>query len=339
MDEEHETNFVDVETEEGTKQSISVRSRWSSHIWHWDDKNPEQKTADVLRIMLTIFLLMIVIMVIVRRDFMNQSSVLLYVIGNQWRRGLNIFAFTAVFLLIIAAALVVTVVRWLLKMLSRVLGPRGETVTRLLLNFVEYISVLAVLFESLSILGFDTKSLLASAGILALVIGLGAQNLITDIIAGLFIIFDGEFRVGDVITINGVRGTVREVGVRTTKIVDGDGNVKIINNRQITDVLNMTMQDSVCVIEACVANNQDVDSLRDTINLEYRGFAEKNPIAHSDPVFGSVTSIKGAEIKFTIVTSSREQDRPKVQAAMMEHLVWILKKYDLKAGDPNRRNS
>ena len=85
------------------------------------------------------------------------------------------------------------------------------------------------IFGTLTVLGTDTNAMLASAGIVSLVIGLGARPLISDILAGLFIIFEGDFRVGDIITEkSNYRGRVQEIGIRSTKLLDDGQNVKIM---------------------------------------------------------------------------------------------------------------
>ena len=91
-----------------------------------------------------------------------------------------------------------------------------------------------MLYFCLALLGIDTATLLASAGILTLIVGLGAQTLVSDILAGLFIIFEGEFQVGDIVTIGDWTGTVVEIGVRTTKIQDGNQNIKVISNSNVS---------------------------------------------------------------------------------------------------------
>ena len=75
--------------------------------------------------------------------------------------------------------------------------------------------------------------------IIRYIVGLGAQSLIKDIIAGIFIVFEGEFRVGDIVTIKEFRGTVLDIGLRTTKIMGMDGNIKIYNNSEISGITNV----------------------------------------------------------------------------------------------------
>ena len=81
---------------------------------------------------------------------------------------------------------------------------------------------------------------------MTLVVGLGMQSLIGDVVAGLFIVFENEFNVGDIVTIGDFRGTVVEIGIRTTKL-EALGNIKIINNSDIRGVLNQTLKPSTAV--------------------------------------------------------------------------------------------
>ena len=122
---------------------------------------------------------------------------------------------------------------------------KGVTASKLLNSFIKYAVAIIAVLAVLSAAGVDTATLVASAGILSLVIGLGAQSLIADIIAGLFTIFEGEYQVGDIVVIDGWRGTVEEIGIRSTRVVDSGGNTKIINNSEITTVINQTQHLSV----------------------------------------------------------------------------------------------
>ena len=117
------------------------------------------------------------------------------------------------------AVILTIVVRWLLnKLLAH--SNRGTTIVKLLNSFIKYLIFIIAILMTLGAWGVDTRTLLASAGLLSLVIGLGAQSLIADILAGVFIVFEGEYQVGDIVIIDGWRGTVDEIGIRTTKIID-----------------------------------------------------------------------------------------------------------------------
>ena len=97
---------------------------------------------------------------------------------------------------------------------------RTKTVLSLFDGFVKYACAIAIIILVLKACGVDTTALVASVGVLTLVVGLGAQPLIADIIAGIFIIFEDEYHVGEIVTINDFRGTVMEIGIRSTKLID-----------------------------------------------------------------------------------------------------------------------
>ncbi|MGD0622404.1 MAG: mechanosensitive ion channel domain-containing protein [Thermacetogeniaceae bacterium] len=91
----------------------------------------------------------------------------------------------------------------------------------------------------LSELNVDTRSILAGAGIIGLAVGIGAQNLVRDVVTGFFILFEDQFAVGDYVTIAGVTGTVEDMGLRVTKIREATGELNIISNGEIKQVARL----------------------------------------------------------------------------------------------------
>ena len=121
---------------------------------------------------------------------------------------------------------------------------RGVTVASLLCSIISWVTVIITIIVILSYFGVNTTALITGAGVLTLVVGLGMQSLIADIVAGLFIVFENSFNVGDIITVDDYRGEVVEIGIRTTKL-KALGNIKIINNSDIRAVLNQSVEPSV----------------------------------------------------------------------------------------------
>jgi small-conductance mechanosensitive channel len=111
----------------------------------------------------------------------------------------------------------------------------------------------------LSELGFDIKPILAGAGIIGLAVGFGAQNLVRDIISGLFFIFENRIRVGDVAIINGTGGLVEQVNLRTVVLRGLDGTVHVFPNGGINSLSNMTYLYSYYLFDVGVAYKEDTD--------------------------------------------------------------------------------
>ena len=91
---------------------------------------------------------------------------------------------------------------------------------------------------TLYLFGVDTAALIASAGMVSIAVGMGARELVTDILAGIFMLLEGSLHVGDTVQVGGWEGVVTDMGIRTTRITNADGEVKILNNSHISDVVN-----------------------------------------------------------------------------------------------------
>lgn len=150
---------------------------------------------------------------------------------------------------IIRAVQIVTIVLIIMTVILAVINrvfkrtPREITVVRLISNLIRVVVIIGLVITVLAIWGVNTTALITGAGVVTLVVGLGMQSLISDVVAGLFIVFENEFNVGDIVTIDGFRGTVVSIGIRTTKL-EALGNIKIINNSDIRGVLNQTAMPS-----------------------------------------------------------------------------------------------
>lgn len=113
-----------------------------------------------------------------------------------------------------------------------------ETVSKALSSVVRFIIGFIIVIIILDMLGINTRSIIATAGIGGIAIAFGAQTIIQDFIKGMFIIIDDVIRVGDLVECAGITGTVEIVGLRLTKIRDYDGSLHIIPNSQIQTIKN-----------------------------------------------------------------------------------------------------
>lgn len=203
---EHEDRMIDVQMPDGrVTKTEAAASRWENLTIDWVEKTPEQKIATVIKIIFGVLAIVISIIVLFQNKFFDNDSIFAYILSGHWEHGLNIFAFTVCFIIISIGMTVATIIRKILNLLSTstTFGTRGETFCRLLGSFIKYVSILivAIVCFCLSVLGVNTTTLLASAGILSLAISFGAKELVADITSRLFIIFEGDFRVGDIIMV------------------------------------------------------------------------------------------------------------------------------------------
>ena len=203
---------------------------------------------------------------------------------------------------------VVWLIYTLLKLLLQALSDRSDrsrTVTSMLTGMIKYLAVIAAVIWGLSILGVNTTAVLAGIGILGLVLGFGAQSLIEDIITGIFIIFEGQYDIGDIIILDDFRGTVRSIGVRTTVIEDAGGNLKIVNNSDIRNLQNRSRIMSLAGCDVDVAYEPDLEELEKMLNEELPRLYRKDLYA-SAPYYKGVEALGESGVTVRIVADVKE---------------------------------
>ena len=187
---------------------------------------------------------------------------------------------------------------------------------KLIKSLVKYLIFIVAILLCLSAWGVNTATLIASAGILSLIIGLGAQSLIADIIAGLFMVFENDFEVGDIVVIDGWRGTVTEIGMRTTKLVDYRGNIKIVNNSKISTVINQSKKTSVALCYIGVEYGDDLSRIELVIRDNIDRVKEHIPQIITGPFYKGVDSLGESSVNLLFMADCKEEDLFIVQRAM-----------------------
>ncbi|MCR5789162.1 MAG: mechanosensitive ion channel family protein [Lachnospiraceae bacterium] len=215
--------------------------RWQVNTVLGANQTPEMRIVRIvyrLLLLLCLFILLPTLYVGWNSDSgIGNLNNLAYVISGKWEKGVNIFAFTACIFLLCAMYVVSVLLDLILYHIARASDMRVETVCLLLKNAMKYICVIIFVYYGLAQFGVNTQTLLASAGILSLMISLGAKDMVSDILAGFFIIFESTYKVGDYINVGSWSGTVTEIGLRTTK-VKKDTDIKIFNNSSMRDIIN-----------------------------------------------------------------------------------------------------
>lgn len=144
---------------------------------------------------------------------------------------------------------------------NEALEKRAETIGGMLRKTAAVLIWTVAIIMALQEVGFDIRPLLAGAGVAGLAIGFGAQSLVKDVISGVFMLMENQFRINDVVLMNGVGGLVEEINLRTTVLRGLDGTVHIFPNGAIQQVSNMTRGFSYYVFDMGVAYKEDTDKV------------------------------------------------------------------------------
>lgn len=241
----------------------------------WSNITGTQKISLVLSYMFVLLMIFFSIILLFGEKIFGKDSIINYIINGSWHHSLNVLAFSKSVLIISCILLVALVINLLLDILSRSFDARGVTLCKLLSNFVRYAAIFVALYQSLILIGVDAKTLLASAGILSLIVGLGVNKLVQEVVAGLFIIFEGAIQVGDTITIGGFTGIIVEIGIRNTKIISIDGNVMIMSNSHLDSVVNHSTAKTLIVYDYKIPKNISLDECDAFFNSKIDYLKEK----------------------------------------------------------------
>ncbi|MBI2818469.1 MAG: mechanosensitive ion channel family protein [Acidobacteria bacterium] len=199
-----------------------------------------------------------------------------------------------VILLLVGAYLIIKVIHVVVSKVGVLIRPaddspaaeferqkRSRTITAIMENFATAVICVITGLMLLGELGVNTTPILTSLGVVGLALGFGAQQVVGDLIAGFFHIFENQIRVGDVAVINGTGGLVEEIRLRTTVLRGLDGTVHTFRNGAINTLANMTKDFSFFVLDLGVAYKEDTDEVCDVVREVAAGMQADEAFANS----------------------------------------------------------
>ena len=223
---------------------------------------------------------------------------------------------------------------------------RQDTLISMFGTMFEVLVWLTAGFTILDRMGIDLAPLLAGAGVLGVALGFGAQSIIKDLLSGLFIIIENQYRVGDVVDIEGAAGSVEQITIRSTVIRDGDGNVHYLPNGMVTHVINKTMGYSKVNFTIAVTADTNIDELAEVINeVGEKLAAEKSwkDKVLEPPHFLNIGTFNDSALEARIIGKTKPSQQWSVTGELRKRLLAALAKHDIKLaqmpGVPNLSGS
>lgn len=192
-----------------------------------------------------------------------------------------------------------------------------------------------VLLHVLSVFNINLTPLLASAGVVGVGIGLGAQSIFKDMLNGIFILIEDQYNVGEVVKIAGLQGSVENLTLRCTTLRDGDGTVYIIPNSQIATVSNLSRDFSVASLPVSVdasANPDTVIALLQSIANEVRNDPAFKQVVIEDPVILGVDKINGRQVIYPVNLRVRANQRDPVLRELRRRIILAFDKNGIPLG-------
>ena len=186
---------------------------------------------------------------------------------------------------------------------------RARSVISIVSSLMKYLAFIVILCWGLAIIGVNVSTIVASVGIVALIVGFSAESLISDVVTGAFMIFENQYNVGDIVEVDGFRGTVTNIGIRTTCLTDPGGNVKIVNNSAMKNILNRSDQLSRSVSDIAVPYGTDLERLEAGIpGLMEEIFAAHPDMMKAPPKYLGVQALAESSVVLRFVVNVDEKD-------------------------------
>jgi small conductance mechanosensitive channel len=193
-----------------------------------------------------------------------------------------------------------------------------------------------VLLHILSIFNINLTPLLASAGVVGVGIGLGAQSIFKDMLNGVFILVEDQYNVGDNIKIAGLQGIVEDLTLRLTRLRSSDGTLNIIPNSQISVVSNLSRDYSVASLNVSVDASANPDRVIDILHrvaTDVRNDAAFKDIAIADPKILGVDKIEGRAVTYPVQIRVRANQRDPVLRELRRRIILAFEKDGIPLGN------
>ena len=199
---------------------------------------------------------------------------------------------------------------------------RFEAISQLLRSITTFTIVTMSLLIILGQLGVNLAPLIASAGVLGVALGFGAQTLVKDFLSGIFLVLEDQFGVGDVVDLGEATGTVEEVTLRVTRLRDLSGVVWYVRNGEILRVANRSQGWTLAIVDVPVAYTEDLDRIRRIVEQvadQMDADSRWDGVLFGRPTYAGVESVSG-EAVFIRVTAraAPDQQMPAARAVREE---------------------
>lgn len=245
----------------------------------------------------------------------NSDSLLTYLFSSEWSHGINMFSVTMILIMVVLGIVFTAVARTIILYVTQNMGPRGLTIGRMISSLIKLAVLIIVIAKTLIYIGANPSTLLAGAGIAGAMISFCAQQTVNDMLSGFFIVFEGLFNIGDWIKVDGFRGQVIEIGVRTTKVAIGN-NIQIINNSELKTITIMARNSTGAICDVDIAYKEDAESVIQLIEDNAALYRNAIPEIMEGPYVDGVVELGASGVTIRIWSLAGQENVLKVERQM-----------------------
>ena len=207
---------------------------------------------------------------------------------------------------------------------------RANTIRIVILNVIKYSIVVLVLLAILANFGVNVKLIVAGLGITTAILGLAFQDLAKDLIAGISIITENQFEVGDIVEYDGFMGEVVFLGLKTTRIKDYRGAVKIIANHKLDTIINYSLNNYLAIVDLRISYNENPDKVSTALEEIKQELNGKVPNATGDIQIWGLDDFEDSNMRYRVVVETKSQEHYAAQRFLRSELKKRLDKRNIK---------
>ncbi|MCL2370271.1 MAG: mechanosensitive ion channel family protein [Firmicutes bacterium] len=230
--------------------------------------------------------------------------------------------------------IIITLAHFFIRLLGIKGHKRRKTIVAITASFVKYIGYIVLLVIIFNVWSLDTAILAAVIAAFGIALGFGAQGLVSDLLTGLFLIFENSLQVGDIISFKDYRGEVEEIGIRTTKIRHNNGNVKVINNSQLKVFVNMSIHRSLAMCDFTIEYGENIERVEKVISGHFAVVAEKYPVITEGPIYKGLVKFDEKGVVLKIIAKCLESERLQLERDLNREFKMLFDKNKIKLAVP-----
>lgn len=207
---------------------------------------------------------------------------------------------------------------------------RINTVRILILNIIKYIIVVFVILAILANFGINVKSIVAGLGITTAIVGLAFQDLAKDLIAGISIITEAQYEIGDTIEVDGFMGEVIFIGLKTTRIRNYKGATKIIANHNMDKIINYSLHSSLAVVDVSTGyehSSKEVEDALEKLRIKLKG---KIPNAKGDLQIWGINELADSGVIYRLAVEVDTMQQFTVERYLRKEIKEVFDKENIK---------
>lgn len=195
-----------------------------------------------------------------------------------------------------------------------------NTLKVLFTNLIKYILIVIGILIILNAFGFKVSSIIAGLGVFSAVLALSLQDSLKDFFAGIFILLENQFSIGDIVSIGGFKGEVTFLGFKSTRIKSLTGEIKIVSNRNISEVINYSKNNFLAMVDVSVAYEEDTDKVFEVLNNLCKKMSRSLQNIDGEVQLLGIENLDSSAVKYRIAVNVKYSDKFGVEREILKQV-------------------